>query len=92
MLIDTGCSKTLVRNLEGTIIPDDLTVRCIHGDSKKYATTWANVQIGNDCRRMKVGVVPGLSREMLLGRDWEGASDLLKNKEGLVGECETSKI
>ncbi|XP_078240795.1 uncharacterized protein LOC144586395 [Pogona vitticeps] len=91
-LIDTGCSKTLVRHLEGNEVADEVSVRCIHGDSKKYATVWANVQIGNDCRRMKVGIAPGLSREMLLGRDWEGASELLNSKEGLVGECKLNQI
>uniref|UniRef100_A0ABM5GER0 CCHC-type domain-containing protein n=1 Tax=Pogona vitticeps TaxID=103695 RepID=A0ABM5GER0_9SAUR len=91
-LIDTGCSKTLVRQLEGTEGADEVSVRCIHGDSKKYATVWADVQIGSECRRMKVGIAPGLSREMLLGRDWEGASELLNKKEGLIGDCEISQI
>ena len=36
---------------------------------------------------MKVGIVPGLSREMLLGRDWVGANKMLNLKESLQGDC-----
>uniref|UniRef100_A0ABM5GND3 CCHC-type domain-containing protein n=1 Tax=Pogona vitticeps TaxID=103695 RepID=A0ABM5GND3_9SAUR len=85
-LIDTGCAKTLVRDLLGQKKEEGLTVRCIHGDVKKYQTLWATVRVGAEERRMNIGVVPGLSREMLLGRDWVGSRDVGKIKEGLQGE------
>ncbi|XP_078243772.1 uncharacterized protein LOC144587360 [Pogona vitticeps] len=85
-LIDTGCAKTLVRDLQGEKKDEGLTVRCIHGDLKNYQTIWADVRVGKEERRMNVGVVPGLSREMLLGRDWVGTRDVSKIKEGLQGE------
>ncbi|XP_078232779.1 uncharacterized protein LOC140707593 [Pogona vitticeps] len=68
-LIDTGCGKTLVRDLPGEKTNTGLTVRCIPGDLKNYQTMWANVCMGKEERKMTIGVVPGLSREMLLGRD-----------------------
>ena len=36
---------------------------------------------------MKIGIVPGLSREMLLGRDWVGDKTLSESKEGMQGDC-----
>uniref|UniRef100_A0ABM5GJW1 CCHC-type domain-containing protein n=1 Tax=Pogona vitticeps TaxID=103695 RepID=A0ABM5GJW1_9SAUR len=90
-LIDTGCAKTLVRDLPGEKKQEGLTVRCIHGDVKKYQTLWATVKVGKDERRMNIGVVPGLSREMLLGRDWVGSRDVGKIKEGLQGELEKAE-
>uniref|UniRef100_A0ABM5FT88 CCHC-type domain-containing protein n=1 Tax=Pogona vitticeps TaxID=103695 RepID=A0ABM5FT88_9SAUR len=85
-LIDTGCGKTLVRDLPGDKKDEGFSVRCIHGDLKRYQTMWANVKVGQEERRMNIGVVPGLSREMLLGRDWVGSRAVGTIKEGLQGE------
>uniref|UniRef100_A0ABM5FW80 CCHC-type domain-containing protein n=1 Tax=Pogona vitticeps TaxID=103695 RepID=A0ABM5FW80_9SAUR len=90
-LIDTGCGTTLVRDLPGDKKDGGLSVRCIHGDLKKYQTMWATVKVGDDERHMKIGVVPGLTREMLLGRDWVGSRNVGAVKEGLQGDEEDSK-
>ena len=90
-LIDTGCGKTLVRELLGDKKDEGLSVRCIHGDFKKYQTMWATVKVGTEERRMNIGIVPGLSREMLLGRDWVGSRTVGSIKEGLQGENADNK-
>ena len=86
-LIDTGCTRSLVRELEGPRLGETVVVRCIHGDAKEYDTARANVTIGTQEAILEVGVVPGLTREMLLGRDWPGLEDLARQAEdGFVGE------
>ena len=52
---------------------------------------WAQVEIEGECQRLKMGLVPGLAREMLLGHDWVGTHKLLQLKEGLQGEWEEQK-
>ena len=32
-------------------------------------------------------MLPSLAKEMLLGRDWVGAPELIKLKEGMLSEC-----
>ncbi|XP_078244616.1 uncharacterized protein LOC140705774 [Pogona vitticeps] len=86
-LIDTGCGRTLVRDIKLEGVEEGFTVKCIHGDSKTYKTTWAEVKVGEEKRKMKVGIVPGLSREMLLGRDWVGDRTLAECKEVMQGDC-----
>ena len=83
-LVDTGCSKTLVKELEGERLPEIAVIRCIHGDVKEYATTMAEVEVDGLKRDMEVGIVPGMTREMLLGRDWPGLSNLAK-EPGEIG-------
>lgn len=51
---------------------------------------WAEKEIKGEQRRLKVGIAPGLSREMLLGRDWTGLDELCKTltspRDGLSAE------
>ena len=91
-LIDTGCGKTLVRELQGDKKHEGLAMRCIHGDLKNYQTMWANVKVGTKERQMNIGVVPGLSREMLLGKDWVGTRAVGTIMEGLQGEIPKLRI
>lgn len=91
-LIDTGCSCTLVWTWPGEKTKDTLMVRCIHGYLKPYSTAWAWVQVGNEERKLKVGIVPELIPEMLLGRNWEGLEHLIQWRERIqVGLCEAEK-
>ena len=76
-LVDTGCGKTLVRSLRRTTLEEYLTAKCIHGDSTAYKMAWAEVEVVDETCRLKVVVVPGLSKEMLLGKDWVGAHQLI---------------
>ena len=76
-----------MRDLCGDKKDEGLVVRCIQGDLKNYQTIWANFKVGKEERRMNIGVVPGFSREMLIGRDWVGSRAVGAIKEGLQGEC-----
>ena len=48
---------------------------------------WTDIEIEGEYGRLKVGMVTGLTRDMLLGRDWVGAHKLLRLKEVLQGGC-----
>ena len=43
--------------------------------------------------KLKVVVMPSLSKEMFLVQDWVGAHELIRFKEGIQGEClELNKV
>ena len=77
--------------MEGEKKDEGLVVKWIYGDTKRYQTMWANVKMGDDERRMNIGVVPGLLREMLLGRDWVGQRAIETLKDGLQGDCKRAE-
>ena len=75
-LIDIGCSKTLLKRLEGARLLESMIIKCVHSDAKEYETALAEIEIGDQKRMLEVGIVPGLGRDMLLGRDWPGVEEL----------------
>ncbi|XP_042299936.1 uncharacterized protein LOC121917889, partial [Sceloporus undulatus] len=86
-LVDSGCNQTLVREAPGIGPTQLVNVRCIHGDLKPYKAIWVNVEVAGIARRLRVGVVPTLRREALLGRDWLEWRQLLQEREALEGEA-----
>ena len=64
-----------------------MIIKCVHGDAKEYETALAEIEIGGQKRMVKVGIVPGLGRDMFLRRDWPGVEELPYTvAEGCNGE------
>ena len=78
-LIESGSRKTLVRDLKGHEKGKELMIGCIHGDVKAYKTAYAMIEIKGGERKMEIGIVLGLTREMLIGRDWEVINELISS-------------
>ena len=73
MLVDTGCSQTLVQQ---RLVPDwclleGATVRlqCAHGDIAEYPVAEVDMVIEGERKRVKVGVSDTLPRSVLAGTD-----------------------
>lgn len=69
-LLDSGCTRTLVRQAKGSPVDTVLMVHCIHGDVCPYLQRWAKVILERDCPFLRVGVAPHLQYGALIGRDW----------------------
>lgn len=91
-LVDTGCSRTLVRARPEWQAMGQMLVRCIHGDVKPCQWMDEEVMVAGVTQKLRIGVVPNLVQEMLLGRDWKGLEKLPKEEgfaiteEGLQGD------
>lgn len=60
-LINTACMMTLVKSVKGLFTPAILRMKCIHEDIHEYRTKWADIGIGPQIFRHRVGVVLHLS-------------------------------
>ena len=73
MVVDTGCSCTLVREDLVSFDKVDTTkmmrVQCAHGDEVEYPTAEVRIRIGERELLVKAGVSSTLPRPVLLGRD-----------------------
>ena len=73
MLIDTGCTSTMVS--ASYIKPDKLDycntekILCVHGDMVCYPTAEVNLRLGQWSQIAKVVVAPGIAVPVLLGTD-----------------------
>uniref|UniRef100_A0A8C5Q0W8 Gypsy retrotransposon integrase-like protein 1 n=3 Tax=Leptobrachium leishanense TaxID=445787 RepID=A0A8C5Q0W8_9ANUR len=84
-LLDSGSMVTLVTK---SIVPgvvfnhmEKLGIVCVHGDKREYPT--AEVDIETQCGNVKyrVGVVPNLAHEVVIGRDFPYFLELWKAPE-----------
>jgi len=81
ILLDTGCSKTLVRRdlipekkvLEGDVV----TIRCAHGDTVVYPVVEVEMDVDGVKIQVEAAVSDTLPRSVLLGTDVPEFSDLL---------------
>lgn len=46
MLLNSGCTQTLVQQARGQPLEAALLVHCIHGDIRPYHLRWAKLQVG----------------------------------------------
>ena len=73
VLVDTGCSYTLVRDDlvdPGKLDPEaTVRVRCCHGDTRTYPTADVQVTIDGVDHHVRAGVLPDLLQPILLGHD-----------------------
>ena len=73
VLVDTGCSHTLVRDDlvdPGKLDPEaTVRVRCCHGDTRTYPTADVQVTIDGVDHHVRAGVLPDLPQPILLGHD-----------------------
>ena len=42
-----GCRKTLIRDVQGDKVPEQMFIKYIHGDVKLYEILWAQIEIGD---------------------------------------------
>lgn len=73
MLVDTGCSHTLVQR---KLVPDrclvtghTVALQCAHGDITEYPVAEVDVVLEGRKRRVRVGVSDSLPRAVLAGTD-----------------------
>lgn len=85
-LIDTGCSRTLIWAQPGWQTMGQMMVQCTHGDIKPCQWMEEEVTIAGVTQRLRMGVVPNLVHEMLLGRDWKEMERI--PKEGPIKKVE----
>ena len=73
MLIDTGCTKTMVSAdlLNQDSVDQDQTekIMCVHGDIMYYPTARVKLQLGQWIQVAMVVVTPGMPGSVLLGID-----------------------
>ena len=73
MLIDTGCTKTMVSAdyIHPNCIDNDNQekILCVHGDMVSYPTAEVNLKLGQWSQVAKVVVAPGIPVPVLLGTD-----------------------
>ena len=81
ILIDTGCSRTLVRK---SLVPDDkilqgevVAIRCAHGDTVLYPLALVQVQMDGHTLEVEAAVSDNLPMSMLLGTDVPEMVELL---------------
>ena len=71
MLIDSGCSLTMVRANQIALSKIDaeetVPVLCVHGDTESYPTTEVESSLGGIQRKARVVVAPSLPVSVLLG-------------------------
>ena len=96
MLIDSGCSLTMVR--ANQIAPskidaeETVPVLCVHGDTESYPTTEVEFSLGGIQRKARVVVAPSLPVPVLLGRDLYDIRDGWKLPEtGLLAETRAQR-
>ena len=85
ILLDTGCSKTLVRReLVPTekILPEQVPIRCAHGDTVMYPLANIEVQLGGMAFMVEAAVSYPLPMSVLLGTDVPQLGELLINGVG----------
>ena len=73
MLIDTGCTKTMVSadyiHPNCLDIDNQEKILCVHGDMVSYPTAKVNLKLGQWSQVAKVVVAPGIPVPVLLGTD-----------------------
>ncbi len=94
MLVDTGCTLTMVRSdfveADRVNAQEKVSVRCVHGDSVGYPTAKVELQIGNWKKEMRVAVAPDLPVAVLLGKDTFG-DGTMETEIGLLAETRAMK-
>lgn len=88
-LIDSGSALTLVapEYVNTTRLESDLKtgITCIHGDVKYYPTSQVKISCEDGEHEIRVGVIPRLPHQVILGRDYPGFNNLTKLKGKLEG-------
>ena len=73
ILLDTGCSKTLVRQelipKEKILEGEAVTIRCAHGDTVLYPVAKVQVMVDGRAVEVKAAVSETLPMDVLLGKD-----------------------
>lgn len=81
ILLDTGCSRTLVRQ---ELVPtenlrmDRIAIRCAHGDTIEYPLADVLMEIGDKQFTVEAGVSNTLPTSVLLGTDVPEMTELLR--------------
>ena len=81
ILLDTGCSRTLVRK---ELVPEEkildgeaVAIRCAHDDTVLYPLAQVEVSVGGQALEVKVAVSDTLPMDVLLGTDVPELGELL---------------
>ena len=73
MLVDTGCTRTIVASTvvrKSKVTPKNkVPILCVHGDTCLYPTARVKLMCGNWEKEMEVAVAPNLPVAVLLGSD-----------------------
>ncbi len=84
ILLDTGCSRTLVR---GDLVPDDkvidgevVAIRCAHGDTVLYLLAEVTIEVDGRKMNVEAAVSNTLPMAVLLGTDTPELGELLQGK------------
>ena len=80
VLLDTGCSRTLVRRdlvPESKRLDGSVAIRCAHGDTVEYPLATVDISVGNEKFSIEAGVADALPASVLLGTDVPNLVELL---------------
>ena len=80
ILLDTGCSKTLVRRdlvPTGKVLQEPVPIRCAHGDTVMYPLANVELQLGGVVFTVEAAVSDRLPMSVLLGTDVPQLAELL---------------
>ncbi|XP_077148857.1 uncharacterized protein LOC143809698 [Ranitomeya variabilis] len=91
-LLDSGSVVTLVK-ASLVALPsgssDKFSVTCVHGDTCSYLTAVISISTPYGSVQHKVGLVPALLQDVILGRDFPHFWQLWENQLLLHGSCES---
>ena len=95
LLLDTGCSQTLVRQ---EVVPDEkltnrqVSIHCAHGDILEYPVADVRIRICDKEFTVKAGVSDRLPRSVLLGTDIPAWRELLNGALADDGGCPNALV
>ena len=87
IVLDTGCSQTLVRSdliTDEDVLQEEVAIRCAHGNVLKYPLANIQLMIGATKMKVKAGVANNLPVSVLLGTDVPETMNLLQQALQLV--------
>ena len=90
ILLDTGCSQTLVRQElipNGKVMSGQSSIRCAHGDVIKYPMAYVRIRVGAMEFTVNAGVSNRLPTSVLLGTDVPVWKELLGGVLAEDDEC-----
>ncbi|XP_078522395.1 uncharacterized protein LOC144791552 [Lissotriton helveticus] len=84
-LLDSGCKQSII--LQSIVVPlpeeveDSVPIRCVHGDVKVYPVIKLPVTLPHgQTIEIRLGVVPSLPEQMIIGQDNPSFLNMLRNK------------
>ena len=99
-LLDSGAMQSLIRQSlvrpEALVMAPCVTIRCMHGDEHSYPIVSVEINLQGQTHIIKAAVSTRLSHPLILGTDWPGFRQVVKDQKGVrsrqLGRCEVCAV